>query len=161
MILVGGTPGTMLYLGGYNLFKEKLRFHTDPNNNQTTEEKEIVLAVPPPSPKPPTPSIETTSTNTESISNSNETSNNESSLWSIRILFLTYYASLGSLLPYLPVYYHSLGHHGSHIGILGAVNPFTTFIVAPLWGMLADRTNRHKDILKLTFVTSLVLRLYV
>lgn len=30
----------------------------------------------------------------------------------IQLLFLTYYGSLGSLLPYLPVYYHSLGHGG-------------------------------------------------
>lgn len=68
---------------------------------------------------------------------------------------------MGSLLPYLPVYYHSLGLEGSNIGLLGAVNPATTFLVAPLWGMLADRTNRHKDILLLTFLTSLVARLCI
>ena len=34
MILVGGTPGTMLYLGGYNLFKEKLRFDTEDNSKK-------------------------------------------------------------------------------------------------------------------------------
>ena len=86
---------------------------------------------------------------------------NATSLWSIRILFLTYYASLGSLLPYLPVYYHSLGHDGHYIGLLGAVNPFTTFLVAPLWGMMADRTNEHKMILKFTFVSSLLTRLCI
>ena len=37
----------------------------------------------------------------------------------IRVLFLTYYGALGSLLPYLPVYYHSLGHGGAVIGLLG------------------------------------------
>ena len=99
--------------------------------------------------------------NTNTMNAKNDAENKPSSLWSIRILFLTYYASLGSLLPYLPVYYHSLGHRGSYIGILGAVNPFTTFLVAPLWGMLADRTNRHKDILKFTFVSSLLTRLCI
>ena len=39
----------------------------------------------------------------------------------MRLLYLTYYASLGALLPYLPVYFHSLGHPGSSIGVLGAV----------------------------------------
>ena len=34
VILVGGTPGTMLYLGGYNLFKEKLRFDTEDNSKK-------------------------------------------------------------------------------------------------------------------------------
>lgn len=42
-------------------------------------------------------------------------------LQSMRLLYLTYYASLGALLPYLPVYFHSLGHPGSSIGVLGAV----------------------------------------
>lgn len=54
-------------------------------------------------------------------------------LQAMRLLYLTYYASLGSLLPYLPVYFHSLGLDGSSIGLLGAVKPITTFIVAPLW----------------------------
>jgi MFS_1 like family len=45
-------------------------------------------------------------------------------LW-IRLLFLCYYGSLGSLMPYLPVYYDSLGHGGAIIGLLGAVKPAT------------------------------------
>lgn len=51
-------------------------------------------------------------------------------LQSMRLLYLTYYASLGALMPYLPVYFHSLGHPGSSIGLLGAVKPLTTFLVA-------------------------------
>jgi MFS family permease len=77
----------------------------------------------------------------------------------IRILFLTFYGSLGSIMPYLPVYYHSLGHDGIYIGMLGAVKPFTTFLVAPLWGILSDKTGRHQTILQYTFVSSLLLQL--
>ena len=79
----------------------------------------------------------------------------------IRVLFLFYYGSLGSLMPFLPVYYHSLGHGGQIIGMLGAVKPFTTFLVAPLWGAISDQTNNPFLILQLTFLVSLVGQLLV
>ena len=79
----------------------------------------------------------------------------------IRILFLSYYASLGALMPYLPVYYHSLGHGGQIIGMLGAVKPLTTFLVAPFWGLVADQTQAPFKILKVTFLVSLVGQLLV
>ncbi len=76
----------------------------------------------------------------------------------VRLTFLTFYMSLGSLLPYLPVYYHSLGLSGTWIGILGAVNPMTTFLISPLWGAFADKTGLHKQILLCTFAASVVMR---
>ena len=79
----------------------------------------------------------------------------------IRILFLTYYASLGSLMPYLPVYYKSLGHGGLIIGLLGAVKPSTTFVVAPLWGILSDGSGNRFGILYFTFLVSMVSQLLV
>lgn len=79
----------------------------------------------------------------------------------IRLLFLSFYGSLGVLMPYLPVYYHSLGHDGMYIGLLGAVKPLTTFIVAPAWGILSDRTNAHSTILQYTFVLGLLLQISV
>ncbi|GKY94806.1 hypothetical protein MPSEU_000445800 [Mayamaea pseudoterrestris] len=82
-------------------------------------------------------------------------------LWLIRLLFLSYYGSLGSLLPYLPVYYHSLGHGGQIIGLLGAVKPLTTFLVAPMWGFLADQSQNPFGILKVAFGVSLLGQLLV
>lgn len=79
----------------------------------------------------------------------------------IRFLFITYYGSLGSLLPYLPVYYHSLGHGGHVIGMLGAIKPFTTFLVAPLWGIISDQTGSPFAVLYFTFLVSLVAQLLV
>lgn len=67
----------------------------------------------------------------------------------IRILFLTLYASMGSIQPYLPVYYHSLGHSGLVIGVLGAIRPLVTFLVSPLWGVLADKTDNRTLVLKI------------
>ena len=90
-----------------------------------------------------------------------EASQQEHILLLIKVLFLTYYASLGSLLPYLPVYYHSLGHGGLIIGMLGAVKPLTTFLVAPFWGILSDATNNRYPILYFTFLVSVIAQLLV
>jgi MFS-type transporter involved in bile tolerance (Atg22 family) len=79
----------------------------------------------------------------------------------IRLLFITYYGSLGSLLPYLPVYYHSLGHGGQIIGMLGAIKPFTTFLVAPFWGMVSDQTGSPFTVLYFTFLISIVGQLLI
>lgn len=64
-------------------------------------------------------------------------------------------------MPYLPVYYHSLGHGGLIIGMLGAVKPLTTFLVAPFWGIIADQTGNKFRILYLTFLVSLLGQLLV
>ena len=82
-------------------------------------------------------------------------------LFLIRLLFITYYASLGSLLPYLPVYYHSLGHGGQVIGMLGAIKPSTTFLVAPFWGIVSDKTGSPFTVLYFTFLISFVGQLMV
>ncbi|GMI00552.1 hypothetical protein TrVE_jg2449 [Triparma verrucosa] len=76
-----------------------------------------------------------------------------------RLTFLFFYISIGSLFPYLPVYYHSLNLPGSWIGYLGSVNPITTFLISPLWGAYSDRHGNHKKILLLTFSSSVVTRL--
>lgn len=76
--------------------------------------------------------------------------------WTMRLLFLIFYASQGCLQPYLPVYYKSLGHGSEIIGLLSAVKPATTFVVAPAWGMISDAVRKPFAILQLTFVLSLV-----
>jgi len=64
-------------------------------------------------------------------------------------------------MPYLPIYYMSLGHGGQIIGLLGAVKPFTTFLVAPLWGLISDFLDRPFLILNVTFLVSAVCQLGV
>lgn len=78
-----------------------------------------------------------------------------------RLIYITFYASLGALMPYLPVYYHSLGHSGEAIGLLGAVKPLTTFLVAPIWGIISDYIQSPNLILQLTFVTSFMLQSFL
>ena len=110
--------------------------------------------------KKPAQSIASAQSSAQSIASLEEASSKtnhdkEIMVW-IRLLFLCYYGSLGALLPYLPVYYDSIGHGGDIIGLLGAVKPATTFLVAPIWGLIADAAHQPFAILQLTFAVSLV-----
>ena len=101
------------------------------------------------------------STKKKNVVSANTDDDQSSLLLLIRVMFFAYYASLGSLLPYLPVYYHSLGHGGQIIGMLGAIKPFITFLVAPLWGIISDQTGSPFKVLYFTFLVSLVGQLAV
>jgi PPP family 3-phenylpropionic acid transporter len=77
-------------------------------------------------------------------------------LFLMQLLYITFYASQGCLAPYLPIYYHSLGHGGKIIGFIGSITPFTTFLVAPLWGLLSDWSDRPFLVLYATSFIALV-----
>lgn len=125
---------------------------------QPVSKAEQITTPPPP---PPPPSENTGSEELESAVETEQREDDPRILMLIRLLFLTYYGSLGSLLPYLPVYYHSLGHGGQVIGLLGAIKPMTTFLVAPFWGIVSDQTGSPFTILYFTFLVSLVGQLMV
>lgn len=81
-----------------------------------------------------------------------------SSMLRIQALMFFFYATLGSALPYLPIYYKEMGISDSVVGLLGAVTPTLTFLVSPLWGALADSTGKHKLIMIVTFLGSVLVR---
>jgi len=112
-------------------------------------------------PPPPPPTENTVAPPTLETLEDEKQEDDPKILMLIRFLFVTYYASLGSLLPYLPVYYHSLGHGGQVIGMLGAIKPFTTFLVAPFWGIVSDQTGSPFVVLYFTFLISLIGQLLV
>lgn len=66
------------------------------------------------------------------------------------ILLLTVFLQLlgfGIVLPLLPYYGRSFGAGGAAIGALFAVYSLTQFLLAPLWGALADRFGRRPILL--------------
>ena len=77
-------------------------------------------------------------------------------IWIIRLLFLSYYGSLGSILPFKSVYFHSLGHGNTTIGMIGAIKPFVSFLAAPLWGAISDWTQRPFLTLQVTLLVSVL-----
>jgi MFS transporter, PPP family, 3-phenylpropionic acid transporter len=62
--------------------------------------------------------------------------------------YLALFSSVGLQLPYLPVYYRSLGFSGREIAAVGSVSPLAMLFVPPVWGFLADRTGRTAALLK-------------
>jgi predicted MFS family arabinose efflux permease len=90
-----------------------------------------------------------------------ENKKNEDSIWVMRFLFLSYWGALGSIDPFLPMYYHSLGLSGQLIGVLGAITPFSTFLVAPLWGYCIDKLKRPFTVFYITFLVSIGAQLMV
>jgi len=82
----------------------------------------------------------------------------ENSLVLVNMVMFFFYAVLGSVMPFIPLYYGYLGVGTEHIGTLGAITPTVTFLVSPLWGALADATGLEKEIMLGTFVLSTAIR---
>jgi PPP family 3-phenylpropionic acid transporter len=70
--------------------------------------------------------------------------------------YLVYYGAAASLIPYLPIYYQSIGLSGKEIGLLVAIPPLVMLVGAPIWGGLADATRQHKRLLVLAIALALV-----
>jgi PPP family 3-phenylpropionic acid transporter len=60
------------------------------------------------------------------------------SIWA-RAGYITLFAAVGAMFPYLPIYYQSLGLSLDAIGLLGALAAFAGMVGSPLWGATADR----------------------
>ena len=61
---------------------------------------------------------------------------------SLVVYYLLFFMFVGVTLPFLPVYYQSLGIKPSDIGLLLSVGPVFSLVAPPLWGQLADRSGR-------------------
>lgn len=71
-------------------------------------------------------------------------------LFFAKIFYFFFYAAWACLLPFLALYYQSLGFSGSQIGLLSSISPLITLFAAPFWSGLADASRRHKRILLAT-----------
>ncbi len=72
---------------------------------------------------------------------------NRRPLFFSKAFYFFYYGAWACLLPFLALYYKSLGFSGAQIGVLSSIAPFMTLMAAPLWGGVADALHRHKQIL--------------
>lgn len=62
-------------------------------------------------------------------------------------LYFLFFAASASLSPFLVVYYQELGLTGTQIGILAGLPSLISLVSAPIWGLVSDRTHRHKLLL--------------
>lgn len=74
----------------------------------------------------------------------------------VGLLYWWFFAGMAAFGPFLSIYYKQIGLSDSQIGLLSAVIPLATAILAPVMGMLADRWNAHRLILRLALIGSAV-----
>ena len=58
--------------------------------------------------------------------------------------YFLYFAAVSCLMPFLALFYQSLGLTGGQIGLLIGISPLITLVAASFWTGLADRTRHHK-----------------
>ena len=93
---------------------------------------------------------------TTTTSEKEEDGDDRKVIWILRLLFCSYAMAIGTLHPFLSVYYHSLGYDGSLIGVLGSITPLTKFLVGPIWGYFSDKAERPNTVLCTALLFSLI-----
>ncbi|HBD11076.1 MAG TPA: MFS transporter, partial [Porticoccaceae bacterium] len=69
--------------------------------------------------------------------------------WRLSGFYFFYFALLGGMYPYWPLYLQQLGYNQADIGLLLAI-PMITKVLAPnLWSWLADASGERLAILRL------------
>jgi len=70
----------------------------------------------------------------------------QTSLW---LLFFVYWGGAAAVLPYIGVYYESVGLKGSQIGFLNSIPYFVSMISSVIFAFLSDVSKQHKLVLRL------------
>lgn len=76
--------------------------------------------------------------------------------WRLSGFYFFYFASLGALLPYWPLYLQSLGFSSTRIGALIAVIMATKIIAPNVWGWIADHTGVRMRIIQVASAISAI-----
>ncbi|HKK14828.1 MAG TPA: MFS transporter [Gammaproteobacteria bacterium] len=71
-----------------------------------------------------------------------------STYWRLSAFYLFYFASLGTLMPYWPLYLQHRGLSAPAIGNLMAVLMATKILAPNIWGWIADHTGRRMVIIR-------------
>eukprot|EP00794_Sanderia_malayensis_P003021 gene3021-3479_t len=67
--------------------------------------------------------------------------------------FFFFYASNGTLMPYLTLFFKQLGLTAGQVGVVAGMKPYIAFIFIPIWGYIADKTKKAKWIYTLAMIT--------
>ncbi len=78
-------------------------------------------------------------------------STDSSTRWAA-LYYFTFFAAIGILVPYINLYYESVGLDTGRIGILAALPTVVSLVASPLWGVVADRLRLHKVLLPIAMI---------
>jgi PPP family 3-phenylpropionic acid transporter len=67
----------------------------------------------------------------------------------VKAFYFCYYAAWACLVPFLALYYQSLGFNGAQIGLLASISPLVVMFAGPFWAGAADAASRHRRVLLL------------
>ena len=73
-----------------------------------------------------------------------------------KAFYTFFYVAVGSLFPYLPVYFKQLHLSPHQTGVLIGVRPLIQFLMTPIWGACADRLCKSKVLLLMSVLGWLV-----
>ena len=73
-------------------------------------------------------------------------------LWLIRLYFVFYFGGMGSIFPFITLFYVSKGLSGTEIGILNTLVGLGCFIAAPIWGRFSDNARRPRLVLQIALI---------
>lgn len=65
-----------------------------------------------------------------------------------KFYYFCHFAAMAALVPFLALYYRQLGLGEQTIGLLTGLPPLLTLVIAPIWGAMADVTQRHQRLLQ-------------
>lgn len=69
-----------------------------------------------------------------------------------KVFYFFYFAGLGAVVPYLPLFYKQLGLPAKKAGIISGTQPFISFLFTPLWGAFADRFKKGKLVFIISYM---------
>src|SRR6266850_5169137 len=76
------------------------------------------------------------------------------SAFTMRAFYFSYFAIFGVTVPYLPLYFQSLGLTPLQIGLLNSIVPLTRPLAASSWTTLAEKLGRRHGAVILTCTLS-------
>ena len=76
-------------------------------------------------------------------------------IWPFSFYFL-YYVAFASVMPFLVLFYQSLGFNGPQIGLLTGIAPLITMVAGPFWTGVADAKRWHRWVMSLGIAVSVL-----
>jgi len=69
--------------------------------------------------------------------------------------------ALGTVLPYLPLFYRSISFSHFEVGVLTLLPPLIQFLSSPSWGYICDKYSIHFEVHAITLFLTGVLTLFL